>query len=158
MAKQTEIIFRRAGRNVVKGRKNNVIFYICEAKGGGAAVGEKKFYVSAYAAEGDERGASTVGHEYFTLDGAKAFCQQIAAGEIDLEDLRAFYDAEDARKEQEAVLAMTEKAKKFHERLEAVGISYHDLLELEVLAHSLGDIGHNILLGYERGEGWPNGN
>jgi hypothetical protein len=156
MAKQTGIIFRRAGRNIVKGRKNNVIFYICEVKGGDATAGEKKFYVSAYAAENDERGVSTVGYEYFTLDGAKAFCQQIAAGEIDLEALRAIYDAEDVRKEREAVLAITERAKRLHERLEAVGISYRDLLELEVLAHGLGDIGHNILLGYERGEGWPN--
>jgi len=36
-----------------------------------------------------------------------------------------------------------------------MGLKYTDLLELEALAHSLGDIGHNILLGYERGEGWP---
>ena len=34
-----------------------------------------------------------------------------------------------------------------------MGLKYQDLLELEVLAHSLGDMGHNILLGYERGEG-----
>ena len=50
---------------------------------------------------------------------------------------------------------ITEKAKKFHARLDAMGLKYRDLLELEVLAHSLGDMGLNILLGYERGESWP---
>ena len=52
---------------------------------------------------------------------------------------------------------MTETSKKFHARLDAMGLKYRDLLELEVLAHSLGDMGHNILLGYEREEGWPGG-
>lgn len=59
--------------------------------------------------------------------------------------------------QQAAIREVTERAKKFHARLDAMGLKYRDLLELEVLAHSLGDMGHNILLGYERGEGWPSG-
>lgn len=77
--------------------------------------------------------------------------------EIKFQDLQAAYDAEDAAKEQAAIREVTERAKKFHARLDAKGLKYTDLLELEVLAHSLGDMGHNILLGYERGEGWPSG-
>lgn len=77
--------------------------------------------------------------------------------EIKFQDLQAAYDAEDAAKEQAAIREATERAKKFHARLDAMGLKYRDLLELEVLAHSLGDMGHNILLGYERGEGWPSG-
>ena len=75
--------------------------------------------------------------------------------EIKFQDLQAAYDAEDAAKEQAAIREVTERAKKFHARLDAMGLKYRDLLELEVLAHSLGDMGHNILLAYERGEGWP---
>lgn len=91
------------------------------------------------------------------MAGAVKFCQKIAAGEIKLEDLQAKFDAEDAAKEQAAIRDVTERAKKFHARLDAMELKYRDLLELEVLAHSLGDMGHNILLGYERGEGWPSG-
>ena len=32
-----------------------------------------------------------------------------------------------------------------------------DLLELEVMRHALGEMGHQILMGYHRGEGWPDG-
>ena len=66
--------------------------------------------------------------------------------EIKFQDLQAAYDAEDAAKEQAAIREVTERAKKFHARLDAMGLKYRDLLELEVLAHSLGDMGHNILL------------
>ena len=104
-----------------------------------------------------ERHGSLRGRQDFDLAGAKAFCQKIAAGEIKLEDLQAAYDAEDDAKERAVFREITEKAKKFHARLDAVGMKYTDLLELEVLAHSLGDMGHNILLGHERGEGWPSG-
>ena len=31
------------------------------------------------------------------------------------------------------------------------------LLELEALRANLGSLGHNALLGFERGEGWPDG-
>ncbi len=100
---------------------------------------------------------SALSRQDFDLAGAMEFCQKIAAGEIKLEDLQAAYDAEDVAKEQAAIREMTERAKKFHARLDDMGLKYRDLLELEVLAHSLGDMGHNIMLGYERGEGWPSG-
>ena len=67
----------------------------------------------------------------------------------------AEFAAEDADRERAVLQKVTEKAKEFRKRLDAKGLKYTDLLELEVLAHSLGDMGHNILLGYERGEGWP---
>lgn len=99
----------------------------------------------------------TAGHRDFTLEDAKEFCQKFAAGEIDPEALRAEFDAEDAAKEREAVQAAAERAKQFRDKLEAVGISYMDLLKLEILRADLGDLAHNILMGYERGEGWPSG-
>ena len=102
-------------------------------------------------------GFTTAGHRHFTLEGAKEFCQKIAAGEIDPEALLMEFAAEDDAKERAVFREITEKAKKFHAMLDAKGLKYRDLLELEVLAHSLGDMGHHILLGYERGEGWPSG-
>ena len=82
------------------------------------------------------------------------FYQKIAAEGIRLEDLQVAYDAEDDAKERAVFREITERAKKFHAMLDTKGLKYRDLPELEVLVHSLGDMGHNILLGYERGEGW----
>ena len=83
------------------------------------------------------------------------FCQKIAAGEIDLENMRAEFAAEDVTKERQAIRRAVEEAKKFREHLERAGISYTTLLELEALRANLGSLGHNALLGFERGEGWP---
>ena len=47
--------------------------------------------------------------------------------------------------------------------LQEIGINfkilghYGTLLELEALRGNLGSLGHNALLGFERGEGWPDG-
>ncbi len=157
MAKRKEIKFQ-ARHGLLTGRQNGMTFWIHEDKEL-AAANEPALYVVIDPSL-EDLGAprvSTGGHQYFNLTGAKEFCQKIAAGEIKLEDLRAAYDAEDDAKERAVFREITEKAKKFHARLDAKGLKYTDLLELEVLAHSLGDMGHNILLGYERGEGWPSG-
>ena len=101
--------------------------------------------MAIYPVSNNPRQISTLSRQDFDLAGAKEFCKKIAAGEIKLEDLQAAYDAEDAAKEQAAILDVTERAKKFHARLDAMGLKYRDLLELEVLAHSLGDMGHNSM-------------
>jgi hypothetical protein len=156
MAKRKEIKFK-LNYPVYEGRQDGVIYWIFTDTTANGTTGPR-CTVSTQDTKDKGRTIRTAGHRYFHLDDAKEFCQQIAAGEIDLEALRAEFAAEDAAKEAAAVQGAVERAKKFRDKLEAVGISYHDLLELEVMAHSLGDIGHNILLGYERGEGWPNGN
>ena len=58
---------------------------------------------------------------------------------------------------EEAVRKTTEKAKRLTAMLEGYGMKYTDLLELEVMRHALGEMGHQILMGYHRGEGWPDG-
>lgn len=153
--KRKEIKFRRTRWNI-EGRQDSVIYRIHADR---TLVGTcaPAYSVSTYDTKGIGRGIDTAGHRNFHMDAAKEFCQQIAAGEIDLEALRAEYDAEDMAKEQTAVCAATETAKKFRDKLEAVGISYITLLDLEALRGNLGDMGHNILLGWERGEGWPRG-
>ena len=155
MAKQKEIKFRDRGY-VLEGRRGNLTFAIYNDNTK-EALEEQTYYVVVRHKEIESLGFNTAGYRRFTLDAAKEFCQKIAAGEIDPEDLLAEFAAEGMAKEQAAVRDVTERAKKFHARLDAKGLKYTDLLELEVLAHSLGDMGHNILLGYERGEGWPSG-
>ena len=49
------------------------------------------------------------------------------------------------------------EAKEFRGHLERAGISYTTLLHLVALQEGMGGLAHNILLGYEHGEGWPDG-
>ena len=55
------------------------------------------------------------------------------------------------------IAAEVKAAKAFRDKLEAAGISYHELLALEQAHEDLGDMAHNILLGWENGEEFPNG-
>lgn len=155
MAKRKEIKFQDR-HGALRGRQNGMEFWIqkdeLQTKGG-----KQRYFVTVYPESNAPQQISTGGRQDFDLAGAMEFCQKIAAGEIKVEDVLAEFAAEDMAKEQAAIREVTERAKKFHARLDAMGLKYRDLLELEVLAHSLGDMGHNILLGYERGEGWPSG-
>jgi len=63
--------------------------------------------------------------------------------------------AEDAAKEAAAVRAATEQAREFRDRLEAVGISYTELLGLMNRQLKLDHIAHNILVGWETGRTYP---
>lgn len=153
MAKRKEIKFRRTGR-VWEGRQGGVIFRIYEDRDK-VKTCANAYSVTAQDTKDKDRGISTAGHRYFHLDAAKEFCQQIAAGELDLAAMRMEFEAENMARERAAIREAAADARKFHARLETAGLKYTDLLELEVLRHNLGDMGHNILLGYERGEGWP---
>ena len=63
--------------------------------------------------------------------------------------------AKDAAREQRAIREAVEEAKAFREHLEAAGVSYTTLLHLIALQEDMSSLAHNILLGYEHGEGWP---
>lgn len=153
--KRKEIKFKR-NRNTYEGRQDGVFYRIYEDRTL-VGTGTPACTVSTYDTKDKGRTIHLGAHRHFSLDDAKEFCQKIAAGEVDLEALQAEIDAEDTAKEQAAIREATEKAKKFHARLDAMGLKYTDLLELEVLANGMGNIAHNILLGHERGEGWPDG-
>ena len=115
------------------------------------------YYVRANDTKDLGRSIDTHNLRYFELDEAKEFCQQIMAGEINLEAMQAEIDAERAAKEEAAIKAATERAKRFREKLEAAGISFNTLLELQAAYDAdMDSMAHNILLGYERGEGLPN--
>ena len=151
--KRKEIKWRREGRGTMAGRQDGIIFRIFHPWD----APERGHTVSCYDTRGTGREISTAGYREFTWEEAVEFCQKIAAGEIDLEDLQAQFDAEDMAKEREAVRKTTEKAKRLATMLEGDGMKYTDLLELEVMRHALGEMGHQILMGHQRGEGWPDG-
>lgn len=65
--------------------------------------------------------------------------------------------AKAAAREQRAIREAVEEAKAFREHLEAAGVSYTTLLHLIALQEDMSSLAHNILLGYEHGEGWPDG-
>ena len=157
MAKRKEIKFKREGR-ALTGRQDGVIFTINEdrARNPVGAVPVPPYYVRAIDTKGLGRSINTHGLRYFDLDGAKEFCQQIMAGEADVEAMQAEIDAKQAAKEERAIMAATRRALAFWDKLEAAGITYSKLLELAAERDTLDGMTRNILLGYERGEGLPN--
>lgn len=151
--KRKEIKWRREGRGTMTGRQDGIIFRIFRPWD----APEQRHTVSCHDTRGTGRTISTTGHRTFTWEEAVEFCQQIAAGEVDLETMRAKFAAEDAAKERTAIRRSIEEAKRFQEELEKAGISYRTLLHLTALQQEMDGLAHNILLGVERGEGWPDG-
>ena len=145
MAKRKEIKWRWEARGTMIGRQNGIIFRIYHPWD----MPEREHTVSCYDTKGSARTISTAGYRKFTWEEAVEFCQAIAAGEIDLEDLRAEFAAIEAERERQALRKAVEEAKEFRGHLEAAGISYNTLLELEALRGNLGSLGHNALLGFE---------
>ena len=151
--KRKEIKWRREGHGTMTGRQDGIIFRIFHPWD----APEQVHTVSCHDTRDTGRTISTVGHRTFTWEAAVEFCQKIAAGEIDLENLRAEFAAEDEKRERRAIQQAVAEGKEFRGHLERAGISYTTLLELEALRANLGSLGHNALLGFERGEGWPDG-
>ncbi len=130
MGKRKEIKFLCKDGQTREGRQDGVMFWIRKDQKR-EQDGLPAFYVAANDIKGKGRTIYTAGHEYFTLEGAKELCQQIMAGEANLAERKARYAAEDIEKERRAVAAATEQAKAFRDKLEAAGISYHELMALE---------------------------
>lgn len=151
--KRKEIKFKAvspSGRTL-EGRQDGVIYRIHKDKEKADACAPA-WSVSTYDTKDEGRNINTAGHTYFHMDGAKEFCQQIAAREINLESLRVKFEAEDRAKEDAAIKAATERAKAFRDKLDQHGIKFSTLLDLAAEADALGGMERNILLGLERGE------
>lgn len=152
--KRKEIKWRREGRRVMTGRQDGVIFRIWTPYD----APEKGYSVSSNDTKGRGRSINTAGHKTFqTWEAAVEFCQQIMVREVDLETMRAEFDAAEAEKERRAIRRAVAEAKEFRGHLERARISYTTLLHLVALQEGMGGLAHNILLGYEHGEGWPSG-
>ncbi len=92
--KRKEIKWRREGHGTMTGRQDGIIFRIFHPWD----APEQVHTVSCHDTRDTGRTISTVGHRTFTWEAAVEFCQKIAAGEIDLENLRAEFAAEDEKK------------------------------------------------------------
>lgn len=156
MAVRKEIKFKvttpRSGS--LEGRQDGVIYRIFPDRDK-IKTCAPAYSVTATDTKGKGRDINTGRWMYFHLDAAKEFCQGIAAGEIDLESLRAEFEAKAQQKEQAAIRAATEEAKAFRDYLDKFGLKYSDLLDLEARRGKLDHMTHNILVGLEDGEGFP---
>lgn len=152
MAKRKEIKFKHTGGKTLEGQQNHIHFLIHEDSRLSETCGPA-YSVAAHDMKAGRPIIQTGRHRHFHLDAAKEFCQRIAAGEAEeeLETMWAAFDAEDAATEAAAVKAATERAKKFRDKLDAAGISYLALLDFMEQQESIGDIAHNILVGWETG-------
>lgn len=114
MAKRKEIKWRREGRGTMTGRQDGIIFRIYRAWD----MPEREHTVSCHDTKGAGRTINTAGYRKFTWEEAVEFCQAIVAGEINLEDLRAEFAAEDAKRERRAIQQAVAEAKEFRGHLE----------------------------------------
>lgn len=149
MAKSKEILFRtKNGGRTYEGKRGNLIFELVDVRGVDDV--DSIYIVKVRHKVIDTLGFSTCGHRAFPLEEAKRFCQQIADGEIDPEALLMEFAAEDAVAEQAAIQESEKRAKRFQSRLNEFGLTYMNFLELMSLYGAMGDMGHNMLLEWER--------
>ena len=99
---------------------------------------------------------NTEGHQHFDSAGEAAeFCAELADGRLNLEQIKRDYELRDAAREQAEIREAVRRAKAFRDKLEAAGITYATLLDLERFQDTVGPLANSFLAGYERGEGWP---
>ena len=72
-----------------------------------------------------------------------------------MDDRSTAISAAEVADDRAEIAAAVKSAKAFRDKLEAAGISYHELMALERAHEDLGNMAHNILLGWENGEGFP---
>lgn len=89
-----------------------------------------------------------------TREAAMEFCEGVAAGDIDIDEIRRRYDLEDARAEEEAIALAKTTARGFRDLLDRWGMKYTELLELMDKQAMLSDMAHHYLLEME-GVGRP---
>lgn len=128
MAKQKEIKFRRDGK-LFYGQQNGVKYSIHEARRLHEDESEQ-YYVSVNYPNERHRSFTTNGYRTFDLDVAKAFCQQVAAGEFDPAPIHAAQAAAKAEREKAALEHAAKQAAAFQGKLDAHRLDFSTLLEL----------------------------
>ena len=128
MAKQKEIKFRRDGK-LFYGQQNGVKYSIHEARRLHEDESEQ-YYVSVNYPNERHRSFTTNGYRTFDLDGAKAFCQQVAAGEFDPAPIHAAQAAAKAEREKAALEHAAKTGGSVSGKLDANRLDFSTLLEL----------------------------
>lgn len=90
----------------------------------------EQYYVSVNYPNERHRSFTTNGYRTFDLDGAKAFCQQVAAGEFDPAPIHAAQAAAKAEREKAALEHAAKQAAAFQGKLDAHRLDFSTLLEL----------------------------
>lgn len=128
MAKQKEIKFRRDGK-LLCGQQSGIKYSIHKARRLHEDESEQ-YYVSVNYPNERHRSFTTKGYRSFDLDGAKAFCQQVAAGEFDSVPIHAAQAAAKAEWEKTALEHAAKQAAEFQGKLDAHRLDFSTLLEL----------------------------
>ena len=74
-----------------------------------------------------------------------------------MDDRSTAISAAEVADDRAEIAAAVKVVKALRDKLEGVGISYHKWLALEEARRDMNDLAHHILLGWENGEGFPNG-
>lgn len=149
MAKQKEIKFRRDGK-LLYGQQNGVKYSIHEARRLHETESEQ-YYVSVNYPNERHRSFNTSGYRTFDLEGAKAFCQQVAAGEFDPAPIHEAQAAARAEREKAAQEHATKQAYDFQAKLDQHNLSYSTLLcFLHCYELQVGDQARQLLSEWEQ--------
>lgn len=124
--KAKEIKFRRVGLHSLEGRQNNIIYQIYWRR----CDGDLAYVVSIHNLKDPNKNISTQNHQQFTLESAKKFCQDVAAGRVDLEALRKEYDERRQSLKAQATERARQEARTFQHSLSATGITFSAFLAL----------------------------
>lgn len=125
--KEKEIKFRRVGSHSLEGRQNNIVYQIYWRRYDGD---ELAYVVSIHNLNAPSQNISTQNHQQFTLEGAKKFCQDVAAGRVDLDALRREYDEINEAMKIRAKEKARQEADVFRHSLTDTGITFSAFLEL----------------------------
>lgn len=123
--------------------------YIIKAVGGRGTAHPERYQVTV--AFSGEAPLFTTREEDNPADklAAMEFCEAVAAGDINIEEIRNRYALEAAKAEEEAIYRAKMAAKGFREMLDKRGLKYTELLELMDKQALLSDLAHRQLLELE---------
>ena len=125
--KEKEIKFRNIGRHFLQGRQNNILYQIylrhCDKD-------TLTYAVSIRDLKNPSQNISTQNRQKFTLEDAKRFCQDVAAGRVDLKALRREYDQLNQAMKMRAEEKARQEADTFRNSLSDAGITFTAFLEL----------------------------
>lgn len=149
MAKCKEIKFRRDGK-LLYGQQNGVKYSIHEARRLHETESEQ-YYVSVNYPNERHRSFNTGGYRTFDLEGAKAFCQQVAAGEFDPAPIHEAQAAAKAERDKAALKHATKQAADFQALLDQYNLSYSTLLHFfHCFEIQVGDQARQLLSEWEQ--------
>ena len=122
-----EIKFRHIGLHSLEGRQNNILYQIYWQHRDRDTL---TYAVSIHNLEDPGQNISTQNRQEFSLEVAKKFCQDVAAGRVDLNALRREYDEIHQTMKMRAEEKARQEVDAFRHSLVDAGITFSAFLEL----------------------------